>query len=252
MSKLSELRNGRITSSEIYNLCSNGKVKGTFGKPFYTYVDEVNYERMLGRSLTTEMNTKPTTWGECLELYVNSKPEILGLEYQYCSQNTLIHPEIDFWAATPDNRKFGDGDTIVDTKNPYTLKSFCTLVKPLYDGLTGMDAMNKIRETHVDGEKFYQQLVSGSCVTNSRWAELIIFMPYRSQLRDIQLMIYNMKEDEQRPYYWIWMSAEQDLPYLNDNGKYQNKNVIRFEPPEADKAFLTSRVLAAGALLQQR
>jgi hypothetical protein len=216
------------------------------GKAAITYIEETNMERRLGRSLTDEVNARPLIWGKLLESRVF---DLLGLEYILTSQDTKIHPEIPYWAGSKDGIKMDEGVTVMDIKCPMTLKSFCQLVQPLYDGLTGMDAMNVIREKHKDGEKYYWQLVSNACIDGAQFAELIVYVPYLSELADIRLMAHNVPGDQASKHYWIAMANDDDLPYLLDEGYYKNINIIRFEVPEADKELLTQRVRQAGAML---
>jgi hypothetical protein len=120
-------------------------------------------------------------------------------------------------------------------------------VQPLYDGLTGMDAMNAIRENHKDGDKYYYQLVSNACISGSKYAELIVYMPYESELPEVKALAEGNPD-----CYWIWAALENELPFLKDGGYYQNLNIIRFEVPQADKDFLTECVEKAGQLLISR
>lgn len=235
-------RIGRFTSSEIAALTTLDRLKTGFGKPALTYIEEKNIERRLGRSLGTETNARPLSWGKCLEPYVFDN--LLGIEYSYESDKTLVHSSIPFWSGSPDGRKFDNGGTVVDTKCPYTLKSFCQLVQPLYDGLKGMDAINVLRTNHKDGETYYWQLVSNAILTNSQYAELIVFCPYKEELPAIKQMA-----DGEPNFYFIWAAIENELPYLPDGGYYKNLNVIRFEVPESDKEALTENVIKAGKLL---
>jgi hypothetical protein len=240
-----KLRVGNFTSSEIVALTKRDK-KGGFGAPALTYIEETNMERRLNRSLTTEIDARPLTWGKLLEERVF---ELLGLEYALTSQETSQHPDIPFWAGSKDGIKHDEGKTIMDIKCPMTLKSFCQLVQPLYNGLTGMDAMNAIRENHKDGDKYYWQLVSNACIESAKCAELIVYVPYFSELTDIRMMAHNVSGDQSPKHYWIAMSNDDDLPYLLDGGYYRNVNVIRFEIPEADKQLLTDMVKKAGEML---
>jgi hypothetical protein len=138
------------------------------------YIQECNWERRLGRSIEKESNARPLTWGKAMETRVF---DLLGMSYQLVSEETLAHPEIPYWVGSPDANKFDEGRTVIDIKCPITLKSFCQLVEPLYmkgpDGkilmmkeengqwvLDGWQAINHIRNTHTDGEKYYWQLVS--------------------------------------------------------------------------------------------
>lgn len=238
-----EYRNGNFTSSEIVALTKKGKVAGSFGVPALTYIEETNMERRLGRSLTDESNARPLTWGKLLEPRAFDKTD---LSYVLCSDVSIIHPTIKYWSGSPDGTK---PDTVIDIKCPMTLKSFCNLVDPLYAGLAGMDAINSVRENHKDGEKFYWQLVSNAILTNSKFAELIVYVPYFSELEEIKLMAQLVPTEILSKHYWIAMAQDDELPYLKDEGYYKNINIIRFEVPQSDKDFLTDCVLRAGELL---
>lgn len=236
-------RNGNFTSSEIFNLMTNDKSGKNFGKPALTYIEECNMERRLGRALTKEESAKPLSWGNLVE---SRAFELLGTEYKLSSQETFIHRLFPFWAGSPDGNKFDDGQTVFDEKCPITLKSFCQYVQPLYDGFEGIDAMNCVREEHKDGEKNYWQLVSNSILTDSKFAELIIYCPYKSELQ----IIKELAQQAGTPQYsWIYWALENELPYLIDGGYYKNVNIIRFEVPQADKELLTERVALAGKQL---
>lgn len=235
-------RIGAFTSSEIFKLTTRNKKGDGFGAPALSYIEEKKMERRLGRSITTDNGSRATLWGSLLEGFVN---EELSLKYELCSQQTVVHPEIPYWAGSTDGKKHGKVATVADIKSPYTLKSFCQLVDPLYNGLSGMDAMNAVRENHSDGEKFYWQLVSNACIHNAEVAELIVFCPFQSQLQKIRNLAEGMNE-----YYRIYYSVDSELPYLPDDGYYNNLNIISFPIPQADKDFLTERVIEAGKLLQ--
>lgn len=209
-----------------------------FGDAAMTYIQEKKFERNLGRSLTEEINAKPVLWGKHLEGLVF---ELLSTAYRLTSKDTITHPDIAFWAGSPDGET---SDAVMDIKCPITLKSFCQLVQPLYDGLAGMDAINKIRDTHKDGDKYYWQLVSNAILTKKKFAELIVYCPYKSELETIRATA----EGDKR-LYWIWAATDDELPYLIEGGYYKNINIIRFEVPEEDKELLTSRVIESGKLL---
>jgi hypothetical protein len=138
---------------------------------------------------------------------------------------------------------------VIYIKAPITLKSFCQLVDPLYDGLEGMAAMNVIRDNHKDGDKYYWQIVSGAILEGAQFGELIVYVPYKSELEDIKLMAQSVEAEKLSKHYWIAMAAEDELPFLPDGGYYKNINIIRFEIPQADKDALTKSVLKAGEML---
>ena len=238
---MSPCRNGNLTSSKNFALLTFDRSGKNPGKPFFTYVEEKNMERRLGRSLESESNARPLVWGKLLEPRAFA---LLGIDYSLNSDETLSHPTIEYWKGSPDNFKYGGAKTVGDIKCPITLKSFCQLVQPLYDGLQGMEAMNKIRETHPDGDKYYGQLLSNACITDSKYAELIVYMPYESELEEIKRSAEGIDGA-----MWIQFATENDLPYLKDGGYYKNINIIRFEVPEEDKVFLEERVRLAGSML---
>lgn len=240
---MNPIRNGRITSSEIVALMANGREKDSIGKPFYTYIEEIKMEQRLHRPLVNETDARPLLWGQLLEKLVF---DLLGLEYKLCSTETIAHPTIPLWVGSPDGVKEDDGRTVMDIKSPMTLRSFCTLVDPLMNGKTGIDAMNAIRDKHKDGDKFYYQLVSNSILTKSKWAELIVFCPYKRELESIRTLTSLIDDPvDQRKYYWIAQSDDDYLPWLEDDGVYKNINIIRFEVPRVDQWALLARVKKA-------
>lgn len=229
---------GNFSSSEIVALTTNGKTKGSLGAPALSYIKECNMERRLGRPLEKDVNAKALSWGNLVERQAFDK---LGTEYRLCSQETLQHPFIDCWLGSPDGEKFDEGKTVIDIKSPITLKSFCTMVDPLYNGKSGWEAIQIIRDDHKEGEKYYQQLVSNAVLTKAKFAELVVYLPFYSDLNDIKLLAARQDEDLHK-YYWINNAREEELPFLIDGGFYNDVNIIRFEIPEADKIALINRV----------
>jgi hypothetical protein len=239
-----ELRWGNFTSSKISALMSNGKATGSLGKPATTYIAEKKMERRLGRSLTTENNAKPLVWGRTLETIPFSK---LGMEYQIISQETIQHPDIKFWTGSPDAKKHSQPKAAVcDFKAPITLKSFCELVDPLYEGLTGTELITAVRDRHEHGDMYYWQLVSNAILTGVDVGELIVYVPYYSEIPNIKQIC------EGNPNaYWIWTAAIEELTWIPDEGYYKDVNVISFPIPQEDKDALTERVLTAGKILNE-
>lgn len=231
----SEIRIGRFTSSEIAALMTEVKVKGSFGAPALTYIEEKNMERRLGRPLKADVDAKACDWGNLCEGFVF---DMLGLEYSTVSKQTLIHPEIDEWVGTPDSICYGQYNTAVDIKAPFTLKSFCQLV----DGWKS-NGIQGIRDNHKDGNKFYWQIVSNAVLTGCKEGELIIFCPYQGQVSS--LMQRGMEQ-----YSWLQYAEMNDVPWIPDgNSYYKNINKFRFAVPDADKDALTKRVIEGGKML---
>jgi hypothetical protein len=232
-------RVGNITSSGIVALTSNNTAKTGFGKPGLTYIDECNMERRLLRSISDEVSARPLCWGKLVERQAFN---VLGLDYTLSSQETVIHPTIEYWAGSADGFKYDDGKTVVDIKCPMTLKSFCTLVD--------CKTISEVRSNHKDGDKYYWQLVSNAILNDCKNAELIVYMPYQSELQDIRELAQNAEPQDLYKYFWIANGNDEELPHLIEGGYYKNINIIRFEVPQADKDLLTGRVLMAGNLLQ--
>ena len=273
---LSNTRNGNFTSSEIVNLLSMGSrtmtddeladykkanpksTKKTIecwpGKAAITYLNQCNMERRLGRSLDNELDARPTNWGKFLEPLLFS---LLDGDYTYNAMDTLTHPEHEYWKGTPDGFKITENKTVVDTKCPFTLESFCKLISPLYNDLEGMDAMNALRNgytdktglfqaPHSDAEKYYWQLVSNACIDDCTHAELIVYCPYESELSVIQAQAIQSGSPSA---YFIANGSAKSLPSIPDDGFYQNINIISFEIPQSDKDLLTETVAKAAKYL---
>lgn len=246
-----EARVGNFTSSEISALLAKGKQAEGFGAPAITYISDKRMERLLGRSINSEVNARPLTWGKVLEQRVF---QLLGLDYTYTSTETDVHPTIPYWSGSKDGTRERGERAVIDIKCPMTLKSFCQLVMPLYCGLEGGEAMDAIRngfeydgikyEKHKSADDYYWQLVSNAIINGCDWAELIVYMPYHSELSDVKALAEDNPNGS-----WIFFALENELPYLNDGGYFKNINVIRFEIPQSDKDLLTEAVMKAGKLL---
>lgn len=233
-------RIGNFTSSEIYSLMANGKAANSLGKPALTYIDECNMERRLNRSITDDVSARPLTWGKLNEWTAFSK---LGIEYSLTSQETDSHPEIDCWKGSKDGIKEDEGKTVIDIKCPFTLKSFCTMAD--------CSTIDDVRDNHKDGEKYYWQLVSNAIINDCKHAELIIYMPYKSELQEIRDLAGQAPEDQLYKYYWVVNSHDEELPHLIDGGYYKNLYVIRFEVTDSAKLELTNRVKLAKSMLNE-
>lgn len=281
---LSNKRTGMITSSEIVALTSNGsrtmtdeeqaayKLENPKGRrttidspgaPFYTYVEECIMERFFKHSLENDTEVKAMQWGKLCEIIVHNK---LPNDYIMQSEDTEIHPIYPEWRGTPDGKKMittvilnEDGthtveshtDTVTDIKCPLSRKGFYNLINRLYhfDGLDvvkkanidGDEIIQLIRKDSKEGEKYYWQLVSNACILDAKYAELIVFMPYYEELEEISL--YNSQLED--PFWLVARAKDGELPYIDKELGIENINIIRFQVPQADKDFLTSRVLMA-------
>lgn len=244
-------RIGNFTASEIWKLTKMDKSGKKFGVPAIRYIMETNDERMLGQPIDLEVEARPLGWGKLLEPMVH---DLLGLDYTFTSDVTDLHPTIPYSAGSKDGtHEHPTERAIIDYKAPLTKTSFVALVRPLYHGMEGLEAMYAIRDgynyngfeypPHTDGVKYYWQLVDNGIINDVDYAELIIFMPYKSQL----LEVGNLAGDDAR-YNWIKYYPE-SVPCLNDDGLFKNINIIRFKIPQADKDFLTEQILKGGEML---
>lgn len=229
-----KLRIGNFTSSEIHKLMSNGKAAGSLGKPALTYIQEKNYERKLGLSLGTESNAKPLTWGKFNEVRVFN---MLGEEYELVSQETKQHPTIKCWAGSADCIKHGKVRILPDIKCCYTRKSFCELLE-----CTDAESLKDY------APEYYWQLVSNAILNDCDAGELIVYMPYKSELNEIREATGGI-DTLQKNLAWINFAEDEELPHLLDGGYYKNLNVISIQISNEDKEFLTNRVIAASEML---
>lgn len=216
----STYRIGNFTSSQIYRLMGAPK-------PRKTYIDECNFARKLGRSLNADRSARATSWGKLCE---RRAFDILPLEYQLTSLDTITHPEYSCWAGSPD----GVSETAVyDIKCPYTLKSFCELNE--------IKTAEQLRDEYPE---YYFQLISNAILTGKDKAELIVYCPYKSELDAIRTLCNDMPQEEIYNYFWIANANDNELPYLIEGGNYQNLYFLRFEVTADMKEQLTNTVKA--------
>lgn len=231
------MRTGQFTSSEIWKLMTSDKSGNNFGKPALTYILEKYYETKLGRSLDTEVNAKPITWGLLCEEYVYAHR--LPIDYRVQNDMRYQHSKLP-WSGSPDAVK---PNTVADIKSPHTLKSFMEL-QEIDLGQFG-EGLKK------EKPEYYWQLVSNAVLIELQTgeeithAELIIFCPYKSELDDLREFAATTE------WYWIAYEGDSELPYLPDGGNYENLTYRRFKISEADKEHLYVRVAAAALVMKE-
>jgi len=235
------LRIGRFTSSQMYRLCASLKS----GKPsaaFYTYVEEIKIERMLGRSVKVDVKTRPMRWGSLLEVVLF---DLLGLNYSMEHKNTKAHPLYkDFWSGTP--------DLVADYKTG-EIKCF----EPLHFAKLSIALETKDTEIIKDKEpQPYWQSISNSLIYGFDKAEILAYMPYKKELIEIIDKVETtnfLERNNLNPsdYYFLTQDNIDNLPYLPDDSKMSNINSFEFEIPKEDKEFLIERVKLANELLNE-
>ena len=219
-------RVGNFTSSEIWKLTTEGKTKGTFGKPAISYIKEKEYERKLGRSLNTESFSYPTSWGHLCEIYAHS---LLPLDYVLQSKEVLTHPTIDNWRGSPD---LLTDERVGDIKCPYTMKSFCEMV----------EACSKVETFKSEYPEYYWQLVSNSILLGKQFAELIVYCPYEDDLGLIKHEAQNVDAQDLYKYYWLGSATNEEIPYILPGEEFKDLNIFKFEVPQEDKELLTETI----------
>ncbi len=223
-----KLRIGNFTSSNIYKLVGAPK-------PIQTYIDQKNLERRLNKSIETDAYSQAMAWGIFLEQRVF---ELLGMEYELCSDQTDLHPEISFWA--------GSKDLKVEKVKIGEIKCF-----QLENFAYYTDAILKKDTEYLKKEfpKEYWQAVSNSIINQVPNAEIISYCPYYSELDEIKQMALDYGGDDTWKYRFIYEKPHIELPHLDEGGFYKNLNRFEFEVPKSDRDLLTEKVKEAGKKL---
>jgi len=229
-------RFGKFTSSEIYKLMTLDKKGIDFGKPALTYIREKLMEIEFGRSIDKTASSREMEWGKLCESRVFNIME-KDISYTPMHDITLTHPLFECWAGSPDSDR-PRLKVVSETKCPYTHTSFYDLVKSYEIG-----GIEEIRNVHKSGEQYYWQCVSNADLLGYYKAELIVYMPYQKELSEIRLESANFG------FPWIGFTADDDLPYLLNDGKFKNINVLPFEIPADDIQLLRDNVSKAQKIL---
>jgi hypothetical protein len=200
------------------------------GKPFTTYVEEKVFETNLNRSLSADNNARPTAWGTLVEEQAFSK---MGLEYSLVSKERYYKG--DYWSGMPD---LITDEVVGDIKCPWTLKSFCNVVKTIKNFNETKD-LELFKKEHPE---WYWQLVSNGILCKRDKAIFVVYCPYKEDLIDIKEMAESHLGDGSNRFAFITWAEDEDLPYLVKDGNYNDLNVMEFEIPQEDKDILTARV----------
>ncbi len=221
-------RTANFSNSSIWKLMKKATDKKNFGAHALTYIEEKRMEKRLGRALANSIDSKPTNWGTLVERLAF---ESIGIEYKLESRTRYSHPTIKNWNCMPDTLK---PDTVSDIKCPYTLKSFCTKV----------DAHSSLIEFKKENPEDYWQLVGNSIICDKKFAESIVYVPYKKDISDIRLMASEGMKGK-----FIEYMEDDELPWLPEGGYYKNLNIFKFEVPQYDKDELTECVIRAVEML---
>ena len=219
----------RITTCEIDGLSSKG----------HTYVEEVFLETLMGRSISTDVKTKPMKWGNLMEVVLFN---LLGLGYKMTHKQTIKHHSKEFeniWSGTPD--LIAEGIKIGEIKcyepKKFALLSVCLLKRNV----------QFFKEQFPDE---YWQCVSNAILCKLKVAEIIVYMPYRSELETIiekiiETNFLEMNGLNPQDYYFMSRDEIDSLPHLPDDSKMSNINSFEFDIPQADIDHLTNQMRTA-------
>jgi hypothetical protein len=236
----SELRIGRFTSSNNYKLCKSLK-SGQPTKAFYTYAKEKKHEKKMGRSGKVEKKVQATKWGSLLEVVLF---DLLGLEYSMGHKDTMLHPEYgEFWSGTPDL-------IVTDVKAGEIKCPEPARFANLEEALLSEDT-EKIKE---EDPEAYWQVISNALICGVDRAEIIAYMPYKTELLEIIEKVESTNFLERngldpQDYYFLTRNDIESLPYLPDDSPMSNINSFEFEVPKEDAEFLTERIIEASKLI---
>lgn len=236
-------RHGSFSSSSMWKLLTLDKSKQPFGAPGKKYIKQVQHEINLGRAISRETNAKPTSWGNFVE---RRAFDLLSTRYRLISKERYWHPDIKRWSGAPDclSKVVVDDDCVSDVKCPVNLEVFCDKINALELLVAGHP------ELYIDEfPDDYYQLVSNSILTKAKYAEAIIYVPFKDELPEIVAAAGNFDGD-QNSIAWLNWANENELPYLLRDHYYTNLNIFRFEVPQEDKVLLTRRVEMAVSMLQ--
>ena len=261
-----EIRIGNFTSSQIFRLCGAGKRKmteaelaarpksgigsstkiieciNTLSDTAHEYIAEKKIERKIGRSINLVKQTRATLWGHYLQQRVHDK---LSEHYQLIDDKTIKHPTINNWVGSPDN--YNKKESVAGDIKCYEPKKFTEYV----DCLTFCKKQNDVLVFKETYPQEYWQLISSSILLNCENIEAIVYIPYFSELQEIRQSVLDLDaEDEKKKYGFIAYSHYNELSWIADGCGYKNLNIFRFVAPQADKDFLTNRVLSASKLLE--
>lgn len=228
-------RHGRFTSSQNHKATASLK-SGKPSQAYFTYVAEKAVERSMQRTADTKVKVRAMLWGKLMEIVLFN---LLGLEYKMVHKQTLVHPDYWFWSGTPDlktDKKIGEIKCYEPKK--FGLLSMCLLKK-------------NVALLKENFKEEYWQCVSNACLLGVNRAELIAYMPTKTELKEIieQVQEGNFLErnglDPTDYIFWFNENNIESLPYLPDDSPMSSVNSFEFDVPREDIDFLTERLISA-------
>lgn len=238
-------RVARLTSSNASLFMVSGKGEFGFGAGAITYINNKKKELEYGRGLDLPLYNQSVIWGKLWEVWVHWQ---LGGEYELIIDQTTVHPIYSFWSGSQDFNVKIDGGCIAELKC-YQLSNHYDYVKCLQEGNVELFKKDYAAE--------YWQIVSNSCIHNTKFGEAIAFMPRESNLVEMRELLeetdYVEKhlKDDPFKYKFVWDKDLWDLGFIPNHSDFPSMVKFRFEVPIADKIALTERMIKAGQLLMR-
>lgn len=233
-------RSGFVTSSQAYRIVASLK-SGKPSQAFFGYIDEIVAERAMGRVCDVQVKTQPMKWGSLMEVVLFN---LLGMEFEMSHKKTIKHHKYSkIWSGTPDliAELIKIGEIKCFQPKNFALLSLCILKK-------------NIELFKIEFPKEYWQCVSNAMLCKVKKAEIIAYMPYKKELKEIIQQIDEtnfLERNNLDPYDYAFMSNDiESLPYLPDDSKMSNINSFEFEIPMEDKMLLTKRIIEAEKLVE--
>jgi hypothetical protein len=233
---MDKVRIGIPTSSQMWKLFTVGTDKISFGKPALTYLKEKKREKLLGIEMSIGASNHATSWGSAIEGYLYDTH--IEAEYSLESNKTTVH-ESGLFAGTKDLLK---PNCVGEIKCPHTRTAFCDLVE-----IIDMADIDNFRK---ECPEYYFQCVTNSVLEKTDYAELIVFMPYESEIPAIVEYIDLIDDFQlQKDIQWVLHEDIKRIPHIPDGCEYKNVNRFKFLVPKEDKAAVIEKTKLASYLL---
>lgn len=238
-------RVARLTSSNASLFMVSGKGEFGFGAGAITYINGKKKELEYGRGINLPVNKQDILWGKLWEVWVHWQ---LGGEYELIIDQTTLHPKYSFWSGSQDFNVKIDGGCIAELK--------CYQLSNHYDYVKCLQAENvELFKKEYPAE--YWQIVSNSCIHNTKFGEAIAFMPKESNLIEMRELLEDTDyvekhlKDDPFKYKFVWDKDLWDLGFIPNHSDFPSMVKFRFEVPISDKIALTERMIKAGQLLMR-
>lgn len=239
-------RVARLTSSNASLFMVKGKGEYGFGAGAITYINNKKKEMEYGRGINLPVNKLDILWGHLWEVWVHWNLEPKN-EYELIIDKTTIHPKYSFWAGSEDFQVKIKGGCIAELK--------CFQLSNHYDYAKCLEKKDvQVFKKEFDSE--YWQIVSNSCIHNTKYGEAIAFMPTEANLIEMRELLEetdyiekNLKDDPYKYKTWFVDKPLWDLSFIPSHSTFPSMVKFRFEVPIEDKIELTERMIKAGKLL---